>query len=413
MTERGLTRVSASARMLGRGGLIALGVSVPISTAVDGVLTGLVVVAWLIAARFRETLQAIRENPVAALACVWFGVHVLGAFYSIGDAANVWGAIGKSAFFLLIPIAAVLVESPEDVRRAHYAFMAAIALTVILSWLRWMGAVPADAPLLKPAQYSASVVFKYHLTQNLLVAFGAFMFAVYARGAETRRLRNVFITASMLCVVTALVIGDGRIGQLVLMVLALYYGSWLHGRRGLVVALFTTAAVAAAAYSIPGSSFKTRSAIAVSEVQRWQPGGEVYGSSAGERLQYYRRSINIISEHPLLGVGTGGFKAADRDEAGRSGMKPTDNPHSEYLLRAVELGIIGVLLMLAIFGIQWRTAAHLADSGHTAMARGLALMYAVASFGTTMLTDHVEALLYVWMSALLFAGFTAHRSSRA
>ena len=69
--------------------------------------------------------------------------------------------------------------------------------------------------------------------------------------------------------------------------------------------------------------------------------------------------------------------------------------------------------MLAMFGMQWRIAGRLPQPAHTALARGLTLMYAVASVGTTMLTDHVEALLYVWMTALLFAGLTAHRSSRA
>ncbi len=106
----------------------------------------------------------------------------------------------------------------------------------------------------------------------------------------------------------------------------------------------------------------------------------------------------------MMGVGTGGFIAADRAVAARTGTKPTDNPHNEYLLQAVELGVIGALLMLAIFVAQWRSATTLASARDTALARGLSVMYLAASFGTTMLTDHVEALLYVWMTGLLVAG---------
>jgi O-antigen ligase len=113
----------------------------------------------------------------------------------------------------------------------------------------------------------------------------------------------------------------------------------------------------------------------------------------------------------VLGVGSGGFAAADRELALQAGLPPARHPHNEYLLKAVELGIFGPLLMLLMFGVVWREAPRLAAPAHTALARGLVLMYAVGSFGTSMLRDHSEALLFVWMTALLFSGWRPRSES--
>ncbi|HZN23185.1 MAG TPA: hypothetical protein VFB75_03100, partial [Burkholderiales bacterium] len=63
-----------SALSLTRAAFIALGASIPISTFVDFVLTVAIIVTWLAAMRLRETVDAIRRNPVALFACIWFAV---------------------------------------------------------------------------------------------------------------------------------------------------------------------------------------------------------------------------------------------------------------------------------------------------------------------------------------------------
>ena len=402
-----------SALSLTRAAFIALGASIPISTFVDFVLTVAIIVTWLAAMRLRETVDAIRRNPVALFACIWFAVHAVGAVYSVGTAGEAWRALDKASVFLIIPIAIVAIRDSRDVRLAHYAFMSALGVTMLLSYLRWAGVIPQDAPLLKDAGYSASVVFKYHLTQNLLLAYGAFVFAVYARLATTPNARRLLSVCAVLAATNVLVVGDGRTGQVVLIVLAVYYGSWLAGRKGFVVALAGLFAVALVAYAVPGSSLQKRAALTAADAAEWRPGIQDKPSGVKERLEFYRRSAEIIAAHPLLGVGTGGFAAADRAVAARHGMPATDHPHSEYLLQAVELGVGGLILLILMFRIQWREARRLAHPADTAFARGLVLMYAIGSFATSMLNDHVETLLFVWMTAVLFHGLQERATSRA
>jgi O-antigen ligase len=116
-------------------------------------------------------------------------------------------------------------------------------------------------------------------------------------------------------------------------------------------------------------------------------------------------SLKLIRENLLLGVGTGGFKGAYADLVKDTKMDPSHNPHNEYLMVTVQIGIIGLAFMLWLFAVQWRTAALLPDKFDRFAARGLVILIVSASLVTSTLIDHTEGLFYVWMSALLLAGW--------
>jgi O-antigen ligase len=401
-----MANVSGHARGVARGSLIALGFSIPVSAAADGILTAVIVLAWLAAARFQETARAIRENPAAAIACIWLAVHALGALYSIGESRDVVRALDKAAIFLLVPIAVVTLVNPRDRQWALAAFMWAIGLTVVLSTLRWQGLIPDDMPFLKESRISPSVVFKYHLTQNLLVAFGAFLFALQARQAATARMRWAWAAAAVFAAFNVLVVGDGRIGQVVLVVLLVYFVSSFGNVRAIAIGGVLLATVGAAAYVVPDSALHRRFSEAISEGLVWNMGvRSLQRSSIADRFDFYVTSGHIVAKNPILGVGTGGFPAAYEREIAGTDLWPTRNPHNEYLLRAVELGAAGVLLLLSLFVILWWHAPRLATPSDTVIARGLVLTFAVTGLASTPLADHTETLLFVWLAGVLFAGY--------
>jgi O-antigen ligase len=289
---------------------------------------------------------------------------------------------------------------------AMAALMLAIGLTAVLSTLRWAGVIPQDVPFLRYAGYSPTVVFKFHLTQNLLVAFGAFLFAVQARNAATTGARCAWSAACALAIANVLVMGDGRIGQVVLIVLMLYFAIGFSSRPRIAAAVLMTAAVAAAAFLIPQSSLNRRSLDAATEASEWRSGrGAAKPSSVGERLDFYVTSARLAAKHPFIGVGTGGFPAAYAQEVAGTALEPTRNPHNEYLLRAVELGAIGVLLVIGLFVVVWRQARRLPTRTETAVARAVVTMFALTALASTPLADHTETLLFVWLVGVLFASY--------
>ena len=397
-------RYVQAARSVTRGAIVLLGASIPISSALDNTLVGVIVASWLVTGGWVETLRIIRTNPVAAVACAWVAVHVLGAFYSDGYSHDIMRTLRKASLFLLIPIALTVMQDPADRDRAILAFLIAIGVTVVLSTMRWAGLVPADLEWLKPAGYSRSVVFKFQLTQNLLVAFGAFVFAVTALRVSETRQRWMLGLCAAACAINVDFIGDGRTGQVILFVLIVFFGAWHSGRRGALIGLAVATALTAIAYASPGSSLHKRSAIAADEAAGWHAGASSVGSSTGQRLEFYTNTLSIIAKHPVLGTGTGGFRAAYEKEVSGTDMQPTQNPHSEYLLKGTEFGVPGVCLMLVLFGICWHTARRLERPHDRAIARAAVLTAGLASIVSSTFNDHTENLLFVWAIGVTFAG---------
>jgi len=130
-----------------------------------------------------------------------------------------------------------------------------------------------------------------------------------------------------------------------------------------------------------------------------------------ERLEFYRNTLVLIREHPVLGVGTGGFVRAYAEKVVGTEVAPTRNPHNQYLLTTTEVGLAGLALLLFLFAQQWRYAARLADEQSRTLARALLLTIMIGSLFNSLLIDHVESLLFAWLSGLLFAALPAKRAA--
>jgi hypothetical protein len=96
------------------------------------------------------------------------------------------------------------------------------------------------------------------------------------------------------------------------------------------------------------------SAVAVSRVER-QGGRDDPAATPGRlasvqsnRYAYWKVAVRTAGEHPLAGVGSGGFQAEWLRE--RPFREPVRDAHSLYLETPAELGIVGLALLLALVG---------------------------------------------------------------
>jgi O-antigen ligase len=80
--------------------------------------------------------------------------------------------------------------------------------------------------------------------------------------------------------------------------------------------------------------------------------GDARPTSIGFRLEAWRSALVSIREHPVAGTGAGSWGQqydAAQSAAGRPNENPTDgNPHQEFLLWGVELGLGGIVLLVGI-----------------------------------------------------------------
>ena len=392
--------------LAGRGAMAVLGFSIPISVALDNVLLVLCFALWLAGASWREKMGALRGNPVFLSALGLFALLALGLCWGERDPGDGAVYLAKYADLMLVAPLAFLLRDAAARAWAIRAFAASLALVLVLSFLLKSGLLPPTRWWLGTADNP--VVFKQHLTHNLLMAFAAFLFAELALSARTPRGRALLWLVSVLAAVNVLFMVQGRTGYVVLAVLALYLGYRLRGPRGLALAAAATLAVTCILALVPGT-FHDRVQRLLDEYRAWRP-GEASQTSTGLRLEFYRNTAAIIRDRPLLGVGTGGFPRAYADRLQDADAARTRNPHNEYLHIAAQTGLAGLAAMLWLFFVQWRSAPRLAAPQDCHIARALVLTIAVGCLFNSFLLDHTEGLLYAWLSAVLYGGLPSRKA---
>ena len=138
-----------------------------------------------------------------------------------------------------------------------------------------------------------------------------------------------------------------------------------------------------------------------------EPISEMKTGSTGGRLQAWKASVELISNHPF-GVGTGDVSSAlgsiyDRDESNYA-LGKNMNPHSVWLQAGVRLGWFGMLGMLIwLAGIAWLA---LKSGNSTLMFWTVALMLNATVESFFELQQGVVAVLFL---ALLFASGRSER----
>jgi O-antigen ligase len=401
-----LTPAASSAARTYQLATVLLGLALPISTATDNLLLFVILIGWSLCGDWQNKWANLRANLLSWVLLAFLLLVALGTTWGYGNAAERLRYFSKYAV-LLLPLALIALPLAEvQKRRAAAAFGLGILLTLALSYALWAG---VDLPdwLSKNNDASNPVVFKLHITHSFFVVLGAFMFFVSARHARDRSWRWGLGFAAVLAVLNLLMV-QGRTGQLVLLVLTGYLFLQRWRWRGVIVVGAVIAGVGIVVSQfpdVPDVPVWTRYSEGIKEIQNWQF-GSTDQSSMGLRMQYAATSLRIIAEHPLIGVGTGGFEYAYGQQIAGTAAQASNNPHNQYLLTTTQLGLPGLIVLLAMFVMLWRTARRL-PLVEQLLARGLVLAYLVGNLFNSFLLDHSEKLLFAWAVGLLFSGLPA------
>lgn len=398
----------------GRWSAIALGVSLPISVALDNVLLTLILVGGLAGGGYREKLQTIRGNPVVLAALALFALLAIGTLYADAHPNDAHQYLGKYLDLAFIALFVVLFRDASNRQRALHALAFTVLVIMLLSFGIKLGMLPPTRWMHGNADNP--IVFKQYLTHSILLAFGAFLFLQMAWAALTPRMRWFWLACAGLAVLDLLLV-KGRTGYLVLALLLLYSGYLRRRWAGFAGAALGIVLLAGTAY-FSSALVQERVQQVLNEYRAWTPGAPVAETdSIATRLEFYTNSVAIVRAHPLTGVGTGGFPNAYAEQVRGKNMLESRNPHNEYLLITVQLGLPGLMLLLILLCQQWRLAPQLATPLETHLARGLVITIAGGCMFNSLLLDHTEGLLYAWLTGMLYSGLKspipeAHESPR-
>lgn len=393
--------VSRFANDAGRLAALAVGFTLPISVALDNTLLTIMLAGWIAGGHYADKLAAARNNIVCIGALVLFSALALGAFYGVQSSADARSSLLKYLDLALVPIFAYYFRDPAMRRNGLLIFAAAMTLVLTYSFLVRFGVL--DLGSLIRGSISSPVVFKFRVTHNFLMAFSAFLFTWLAIASQSRSEKVGCYELAALAAFNVTLMVEGATGYIILFALALLLVFNLLSRRHVIAAIVAISLFMGLLVVTPGP-LSSRLSLIAKEMQTWRPDNAAQHSSAGLRLEFYKNTLKIIAEHPIAGVGTGGFAKAYAEKVQGTEKTKTENPHNEYLMVAAQTGLIGLAALLGLFATQWMAAKHLSTKLETGLARGLVLTMVIGCLFNSFLLDHTEGLFYAWFTGLLYSG---------
>lgn len=381
-------------------GVVGMALSMPISRAVFNVSALLMIVGWLLSGQWRQKWDAVRSHATAVASIGLFAVCCLSLFWAEPRTADQVDQLRAYSRLLYVPlIVSLLHQHPAAWRRAWFALLAGMLITLLAYLLDIWLELPGTHTY--GTHTAGQGVFYHHIAQGMVLSFiGAYALHRALSPASFIKLRLLWLAVALACLAGLLVVGESRTAQLAalaaygLVVLTHLPKHLRYGGLVLVVAV-------ASALAIGTERVQERFALAFQEAASFQQDGE--RTSVGARLQAWQFAGGLVERAPWLGHGIGAYRPLAHEHFAQSpicGLGVCEQPHNQFLLTAVETGLLG-LVALAAFLLAPLRSSGLAGSAAARLGWPFVAIVVVTACFDSVLKIQAQSFFIVTTVALL------------
>lgn len=332
---------------------------------------------------------------VFAISLLWTEADTEAALYSYVKHAKLMGVLLMVSF----------IRTLREARTGLFFYAVGQVFLLLSSWMMFMG-IPVPWAADTATKY---VVFSTYLDQSIMFAAAAAVF--WHLRADDLWPKWLGITAATLALANALLLLEGRTGYLVALTSLSLAVMWAMPKRFRWVTMVVTPLVVLVSLSFGSTQVHERVTKIFSESVNYSKSQQVaVADSSGWRLNAWRRSLQAIEAKPAAGHGVGAWTPAIKQFEDKKlatqlfGEGNHSNPHQEYLLWAVELGVGGALLLIALIICVTRDALSFPNSIQYATLSVLAAMAVACLFNSTLYDDWIGDFFCISLGLLLAAG---------
>lgn len=341
-----------------RLGLVCLvAASVGLSLAIVSISKVLLVITVLVVllrgGRSAADMAPLQKMWTPRLATFVIFVFAFSLLWTTAPINSALGAVGKYGKFLLIPALLVLIRTRQEALYALAFFLGAQVFLLFSAWLLYFH-VPVPWATANMAKTSYAV-FSSYLDQGIMSAVVSAVFWHLKTLAPTRPLFFAAIAVSILALGNVLIVFSGRTGYLVAVAMVSLAIFWALPRRYRFASVLVPPLIVLVAF-FSFDKVAQRFLVIKAEISAYSSKPDPF-SSSGVRLNFWQTSVRAIAEKPLMGSGAGSWVTEfNRIERFKNpAHKSLDsyshgNPHQEFLLWGVQLGVGGIFLLCSLLG---------------------------------------------------------------
>jgi len=367
---------------------VAVVASLPWSTTATGVLN----VLWLCALVPTLDMAALRREvmtPAGGLPVLFWLLGVIGMLWADVSLHERLGGLGSFHKMLAIPLLLAQFRRSGNGRWILIGFLASCSVLLAVSYVHAM----AWSRIPGLPGYFAGVPFKDYIAQS-----GEFQICVFGLAyvaAEAWRARQfgsalAFVLLACAFLANIIYIGTGRTALVVMPVLLVLFGWRQLGWKGVLGAAIAGVAVAAIFWQ---SSPYLRARVMALGQEIYYYESQNASTSAGARLEFWKKWLRFVADAPVLGHGTGSIEQQFRASLGSEGPSAimSNNPHQQTLTVAIQLGLVGVAVLFAMW------IAHLTLFGGAGLVAWVGLVAVVQNIVASLFNSHLFDFTQGWM----------------
>jgi O-antigen ligase len=384
-----------------RGLLLGVFVTMLISTTLAIVVEFATYAVFASAPVLRNRIVAVPRHPVMVAFLVFIVVIVANMFHGPASWFEALTALEGWRRALLMPLALAVFDDEDSKRLALKTLLAMCLVGVLGSF------VTADLAIWLSEKMPPGIVFRNYTSQGLTftIAMIAAIAAVMRPDtfAGDRILGNRLAMAAMAALMAfdIVFILPGRSAYVAVLVMGvvtvalLARGSWRMKAVAGTAILVTVGLLFAASPQIWNRFAQGFEEIATVD-------SAPVGSSFGQRVVMWRNTAKMIADHPVFGVGTGGFRDGYRPYIqGDTGWQnfETGDPHNQFMKFQGEQGIFG---LAAVLFFIFRVITCPGPAPYRQLAVAIMISWCATSLANAHFSTFVEGrLLFFWLGVLL------------
>ena len=380
----------------------AVVVSLPWSTSATSILVAVWAVAALGATLDAKAVREMAALPAAVLPVALVALTLAGMLWTEAPARDAVTGIVPFLKLLVIPVLFVQFGRGGRSDLMLRIWLVSTGALLAVSWAVFFFPVwRMDYP---------GVPVKDYIFQSIEFTLSAFVLLDRAIASWRKHHTAALVLAGLASVFLAdiVFVALGRTSIVIIAVLFGLLGVRHFQRRALVIFAAAGIVIATAAWTT-SPYLRDRVTHIVAELDPAH--ANLNETSSGIRVGVWKMSMTVIGEAPLFGHGTGSLAVMfARTAAATPGLPAgATNPHNQYFAVAIQFGLVGVFVLLAMWAVQLRMFLLPGTAGFIGLS--LVLENAVASLFNSHLSDFSHGWLYVF--GLGIAGGAVLRQRRA
>ncbi len=358
-----------------------------------------------------------RDEKILLLTFAAFFVWAIASMYISGVSDDAMRRLSRySRFFTFIPVYFLI----RRVQPSVNWLLSGVAAGAIVCGIYAILQIWFDTGSRVPGRANGAYHPVYFGMFSLLMAFLSISLMRVTRSIAVRAVLFAAFAMGMLASILSGTRGAWvAMPLLVLVVLWQYWGKLPDMVKTSIVLVLLVLPVVL--YISPATRIADRIHEAKQDIQKYKKNISIE-TSLGQRFEMWRASMEMIRQHPFVGVGTGNYhrEIVGKIEQDRypKALANFGNPHNEYLNVFATRGLIGLFLLLSVFLVPlWLFVRHISSASRETSALAFSgvitiLAYCVFSLSAAPFERVVPVSLYVFyvfvLSSLLHASVARH-----